>query len=235
MDGSSFDRFTRQFAHQGSRRWFLTRLGLFGGAVAGGAVLDEASAARRPAPAPRPISCPGRQFWDGSACACEDGFTRCGPDCCPDGQAECCDNACCYGSCWGEELCCPTGRIVCENACRDWECCVDNDCPQGEACNAETHTCGCQPVCNGLTCVDGCGGTCACGEGRTCLSNGSCAVPCSDNSECQQLGCLGCWQTSAGNFCGNDDPEIDTGCNNDSDNCPPGWVCSGSTWCVPIC
>ncbi len=220
MDGSSFDRFTRQFAHQGSRRWFLTRLGLFGGAVAGGAVLDEASAARRPTPAPRPISCPGRQFWEGSACACEDGFTICGPDCCPDGQAECCDNACCYGSCWGEELCCPTGRIVCEDACRDWAGCTNIDCGEGRICDQETHTCECYPACDGTRCFDGCGVAC-CPEGQSqCCGESCCTGSCFNGEFCCTAGDIYCqgacrdWECCTSDEC----PQGDS-CNQESHTC----------------
>jgi len=94
----------------------------------------------------------------------------------------------------------------------------------------------CQPSCDGLSCGDdGCGGACACGEGRTCLSNGSCAISCSDTSECRALGCEACWTTTGGLFCGNFEPSINNFCQNDSNRCPVGFVCSGSAFCVPLC
>src|SRR5690606_39935265 len=107
-------------------------LGLGGAAVAGSTVLDT-EAARRPAPTPRPPSCPGQQTWNGSECVCPAGSDTCGPDCCPTGVAQCCDQACCYGVCYGEELCCPTGGEFCpvtggECCPEGWTCCPDYGC-----------------------------------------------------------------------------------------------------------
>ena len=53
-----------------------------------------------------------------TGCCCPLGFEKCGPDCCTagsipapqPGHSECCDQACCIGTCYGEELCCPTNN-----------------------------------------------------------------------------------------------------------------------------
>lgn len=117
MDDRRFDHLTRSLAQAGSRRTLIKGLlGLGGSAVIGGMVhQSEALAARRPAPTPAPIRCPGTQVWNGTACACTIG-TTCGPACCT-GASQCCDNACCDGTCYGEELCCPAGYVVCNGQC----------------------------------------------------------------------------------------------------------------------
>ena len=117
MDDRRFDALARHLGQGGSRRRLLKGLlGLGGTAVVGSIQPRIGEAARRTTPSPTPAKCPGNQIWDGTACVCETG-TTCGPDCCPDGEAQCCDNACCYGTCYGEELCCPTGSIVVQSAC----------------------------------------------------------------------------------------------------------------------
>ncbi len=111
MDQRRFDAITRSIGERRSRRAVLAGvLGLAGLPFAG-----TARAARRTTPTPPPVSCPGSQFWNGSACACSEG-TACGPACCTEGGV-CCDGACCYGTCYGEELCCPTGMIEIGGAC----------------------------------------------------------------------------------------------------------------------
>ncbi len=131
MDDRRFDHFVRSLAARGSRRTLIKGLLGFSGivAVAGSALNDEVRAARRPTPTPKPVRCPGNQIWNGSACACESG-TECGSDCCPV-EAMCCDNACCFGECYGEGVCCPTGRLVCDGSCLPpGGCCTDDDCTE---------------------------------------------------------------------------------------------------------
>lgn len=122
MDDRRFDSLVKAVASGTSRRAMLKSMLGLGGAVLAGSTLqpDNVDAARRPTPTPRPPTCPGRQFWDGSDCVCpDDAPDRCGPDCCadtnypsPDSRhSECCDNACCFGTCYGEELCCPTNVV----------------------------------------------------------------------------------------------------------------------------
>ena len=86
---------------------------------------------------------------------------------CPEGQI------CSAGACV-----CAQGTILCEEQCRDWDCCTDLDCPATELCNSETHSCQCAPDCAGKTCgPDGCGGSCGeCGAQQTC-SSGNCVCP----------------------------------------------------------
>jgi hypothetical protein len=68
--------------------------------------LSGTRAARRPAPTPRPVTCPGIQVWNGVACTCPGGLFKCGPDCCG-AFGQCCDHACCGEGlvCGAEEIC----------------------------------------------------------------------------------------------------------------------------------
>ena len=75
----------------------------------------SADAARRPTPTPVPPRCPGNQIPGNGGCVCPAGLSKCGPACCNPSatgatHSECCDNACCKGHCYGEELCCPYPR-----------------------------------------------------------------------------------------------------------------------------
>jgi len=215
MDGSSFDRLARRLATGGSRRWLLVR----GAALAGvtlGAAASDGSAATRPRRLTGTPSCPGQQYWNGSACTCPEGASKCGAECCVAGQSQCCDDACCWGTCYGEELCCPAGKFVCDGACVDQECCTPN-CP--------VNFCG----------DNGCGGVCSCGGDRVCLSNGTCAIPCYDDPPCIAIGCDVCWwETREDSYCGRFDAPIFQACNNDTRNCPAGFICSGEG-CAAIC
>jgi hypothetical protein len=106
LDDRRFDSLTKLLASGGNRRRALKGLiGLSAVAVSGATRMD-ANAARRPARTPQPVTCPAHQQWDGNACVCPTENTKCGPDCCPDDSATCCDNACCFGVCYGEERCC---------------------------------------------------------------------------------------------------------------------------------
>src|SRR5688572_16146533 len=113
MDDRRFDSLVKALATGTSRRSvFKGLLGLGSVAVVGALRDDGADAARRPTPTPTPIRCPGRQVPVGGVCTCPaDAPQKCGPDCCNPagigpGHSECCDNACCFGICYGEELCC---------------------------------------------------------------------------------------------------------------------------------
>lgn len=244
MDDRRFDALTRTFATAGNRRQVLK--GLLGlGGLFGGAVARDARAARRPAPTPRPISCPGNQVPVDGVCTCPTG-AKCRAECCPE-NAECCDGACCYGACYGEELCCPTGKVVCDGQCRDWECCTNDQCAGNATFDPESHTCVCVPNCDGKACGDnGCDGSCgACPEGQTC-TEGACTCPsghlCSDNTchECctdtqcpanhvcdpQTRTCV-CAPNCDGKSCG------DNGCGGSCGTCPEGRVCrNGACGCA---
>jgi hypothetical protein len=101
-----------------NRRSFFGFLGGIGAlGLAGVALQDMAepgsvSAARRPTPTPRPVTCPGAQTPVGGVCQCVQpkapGPYKCGPDCCGS-AAQCCDNACCLAGfvCGPEEICIP--------------------------------------------------------------------------------------------------------------------------------
>ncbi len=232
MDDRRFDALTRALASGRNRRQLLKGLLGLGSAVATGAAVTEVQAARRPTPTPRPVTCPGSQIWNGSECVCPSG-TKCGPDCCADGQSECCDNACCYGTCYGEELCCPTGRDFCagtgECCAEGWSCCPEYGCISPEQCCSSTD---CPPdVCYSGACADGqtcqyvfdCtnddGGNCcpapACLRSE-CLEDGSCSEPAFDCTNDDGGGCcIEDWTCCPGLGC-----------------LPPGQCCTSDD-CVP--
>ncbi len=88
MDDRRFDSLVKAVASGASRRSVLKgMLGLGGAALTGGALVGrDAGAARRPELTPKPVSCPGRQTWNGSQCVCPgDAPAKCGPDCCTEG------------------------------------------------------------------------------------------------------------------------------------------------------
>lgn len=175
MDGNRFDQITRRLASGESRRSFLKQSAASLAAVAGLGKVASAGAARRPTPTPIPIRCPGSQVPSGNECVCLSG-TKCGPACCEAGS-QCCDNACCQGTCYGEELCCPTGQLVCNGAClAPGQCCVDSDCGPDYACSGNQCVCVPSTSCAtaGLNCgsfTDDCGGAYDCG---TCAQPQSC-------------------------------------------------------------
>ncbi len=256
MDDHRFDVLTKAFGSSGSRRRLLKGLLGVGGAAAIGTAIvpSESEAARRPTPTPKPVTCPGQQTWDVSQCTCPDGLSKCGPACCnPNGtgadHSECCDNACCQGTCYGEELCCPYPRAYCPttgeccpegaHCCDEFGClsidlcCSDADCTAfpNSSCDPGTHTCVCVPAtCASLgTCgqvSDGCGNTldCGCCTDADCQGSGFPNGWCDPNTHtcaCTQSSCpsSGCGTFSDG--CGSN---IECGCG-------LGYVCSGGT-CV---
>lgn len=240
MDDRRFDALTRLLGKGGSRRRILGSLLGIGGAVALGGLTSPAKtdAARRPTSPPTPPGCPGQQVLDGSDCVCPNGLSTCGPDCCtPNGsgaeQSVCCDNACCFGTCYGEELCCPYPRQWCDAT---GECCPDGTlCCAGIGCRAE---CACVPsTCEVGQCgevSDSCDGTLNCGDcdpGFVC-SNGQCV---DDFNTCREdeNACL-----ESGSHCGSGScscyPRLEGGTvcvdyfDDDSDDC--GW-CGGDSEC----
>lgn len=205
MDGNRFDDLTRGLASGFSRRSALKRSVGALAALAGIGRMADASAARRPAPTPRPVSCPGQQIWNDSACVCPDGAAQCGSDCCQPGST-CCDGACCFGACYGEELCCPTGQIVCEGAClAPGLCCIDSDCGPGFTCQG--HQCVCLPTTScesqGIECgpaTDDCGNALSCGDCEppaTCGGGGA-AGRCGCTSQMSCQGRCGTVETECG-------------------------------------
>ncbi len=231
MDDRRFDSLTKSLAAGANRRSLLKGfLGLSGAAVAGSMWFrEDASAARRPTPTPKPVTCPGIQVWDGSQCACPTG-TKCGPDCCQSGGT-CCDNACCYGNCYGEELCCPTGGIVCDGVCFEGTCCSDDECDEGLVCDTRSHTCVCQPDCVGKICGDdGCGGVCGlCGTDEAC-AGGGCFELCDGAGKCPQCSSWQCLPDAGRQIC---IALPQTPCY-PGDTCPEGTYCAAG-YCAQPC
>jgi hypothetical protein len=236
MDDSQFDRLTRALGSGHSRRAALkAALGLGGAAALAAGVTPNIDAARRPTPTPKPVTCPGAQHWDGTACVCPTGSDKCGPDCCPAG-AQCCDNACCHGECYGEELCCPSGGFVCNGQCRPYfegACCTDSDCQEGQACFDGI----CQSDCleNGSSCsagADCCSGICSAGVcyatlGGTCPGT---ADYCAGQSAtfCNNVPSCFCAQDAAGNVICMDHAV----CMDSCELCPAGTHCrEGGSCC----
>ena len=204
MDDRRFDALTKALAKSANRRGLLKGLFGLGGAAIAGEVLGpgDSEAARRPTPTPAPPKCPGNQTWNGSKCVCPAGLSQCipngGPACCNDvtiapgapGYSTCCDNACCQGTCYGEELCCPTNNRsggefpippthrICNTTSGpeccpfDDECCVVDGCCStvcyGGAANAN-YCCPVGDFCAGGSETDGicCTGSTTCCHGGT--------------------------------------------------------------------
>lgn len=210
MDDRRFDSLAKALAAGKSRRSVLKGLLGLGGAAAVGSLGMEhdAEAARRPAPTPKPVGCPGSQVWNGSACACEAGIT-CGPECCPEGVATCCDGACCFGECIAEEVCCPSEQ---------W--CADT----GECCPVGTVCCGTRG------CVAPEDATCCCNDLQRCW-DGLCFYKC-EISGCQE--CDAWWNCismlDTGNYCYAQQLDIDC----EIAPCPEGFVCYFGT-CINPC
>lgn len=211
MDDRRFDALARSLAGASSRRSILRGLLGIGGALTGWSALEaETDAARRPTPTPTPMRCPGQQTWDGFLCVCPgDAPHQCGPACCtgthddpylrPPEHSECCDNACCLGTCYGEELCCPTneqgtdlfplppshkvcdgpdGQVCCESVqqCCFVDGCCDTVCYGGMVGN--DFCCDVDRFCPG---IDQESGLC-CAGGETCCGAGTAENVCVDLS-----------------------------------------------------
>ena len=206
MDDRRFDSLTKALARGQSRRSVLKGLlGLGGAAAISGTLLDgSAEAARRPTPTPKPVKCPGNQTWNSTSntCVCPSTLSQCnangGPACCNDqlatpgdpGYSTCCDNACCNGTCYGEELCCrtnsragglPPTHEFCDGTCVDLtvagNCCDDGDCDDPcQICNHASHIC--VDRCDAQTqiCCTGQVGPGVCFTGNCC-----------DNSDCPSI------------------------------------------------
>jgi hypothetical protein len=165
----------------------------------------------------------------GSCCA--DDETVCGPACCPNGSSECCDNACCYGTCYGEELCCPTPRAYCavtgECCGSGASCCVDDGCCDG-ACFPNISGFDLCCAAPGQVCLDSnedffCFTTeSACCTSADCPSGGPCQV-----ATCVQ-GVCGLTNVADGGAC-DDGNECTSG-----DTCQSGVCTGGSAIVCPV-
>jgi hypothetical protein len=249
LDERKFDSFVRSLAPGQSRRSVLKAiLGVGGGAALGHMRSGgRAEAARRPTPTPKPVKCPGSQTWNGSACACTAG-TTCGAECCPVGVSECCDNACCYGKCMGEELCCATENYCPGATATDGLCCEGGQiCCDG---GTSGHACAesCAVVCDAGSEPSGEGGCVECGAG-TASPDGLACLPCAEgtyaagtgNAVCVACECNGCDPTTGTCQCVETDGECDANtvccrgfclggsCYCDADN--TGQVCNAADYC----
>ncbi len=217
MDDRQFDSLVKALATGVSRRILIKGLlGLGGAAAIGHSLRDEGvDAARRPAPTPTPLRCPGIQIASGNQCVCPNGNPTCGPDCCnPAGigsaHSECCDQACCFGHCYGEELCCDFPLVFCEAQneccgpgtpqCCGSEGCCDHACcpaPGGSAlcCEGDTPYC-CGDGCCSKPCCEGPNGSSVCcdGDGETCCPDGVCILEggCCGDRDCGEGTCWRC-------------------------------------------
>jgi hypothetical protein len=152
-------------------------------------------------------------------------------------KVACIDNS----HCQLQQYCDPTGdAYTCVDGCTQ-----DDDCPSGEACEAESHSCqpaGCRSTV--LDCAygelcDPASGTCAADErahcqlcdamaAGICPGDGECAVDVDDDELCQRdEDCApeqSCDELDGGRYCHTDrcrylcDPD-------DPDACPRGWAC----------
>lgn len=208
-------------------------LGLAGGAVVA-ASLEDADAARRPTPTLAPPKCPGRQQPVNGQCVCPaDAPNKCGPACCTSvpggapgpGHSECCDNACCFGTCYGEELCCPYPREFCSitgECCPEgWTCCPGYGClPPGLCCTAAD--CPAQS-CQAATCT----------EEHTCSYAFDCSVEdgCCPAEVCYRSDCSGEGTCQEPVFDCNYDNGGTESCCDEGLTCQPDGTCI----CVPVC
>ncbi len=250
MDDRRFDSLTKSLAAGANRRTLLKGLLGLGGAATAGSILldDDADAARRPTPTPKPPSCPGQQTPVGGQCVCQTpkapGPEKCGPDCCnPAGigaaHSECCDNACCYGVCYGEELCCSTNprpgglpplQYFCDSD-DGVECCFSaQDCCRVDGC--------CDTFCHGgLLGNDSC-----CPAEQVCLGgDDSDDICCNAGETCCGSGTNGryCADFSTGGCCETSDcpPPANGACANECvvGQCQPVTCSSGQICCQGAC
>ncbi len=217
MDDRRFDWLAKGMAQGRSRRSLLkVALGLGAGVTAGTPALQSTEAARRgfsgpTFPSPTPVPPVG----------CAEGSSPCGSECCPDNDSMCCGSTCCYGACYGNNLCCASPRVFCglsstccepgakccDNGgeCYDTskgECCYDSDCPSGGKC------------CPELGCVSGPNACCSdsdCPSGDICTENNTCCHATCTPGHCHLDGC--------GRVC----------------PCPDGYACVGNGTCAKAC
>jgi len=136
--------------------------------------------------------------------------------------------------------------------------CVERTCGN-DGCGGSCGGCGANQVCHGGTCCvpesrgDTCAGRCGtrtnncgqpvacatCAAGQQCLSNGSCAIVCTDNADCPST-CGGCSNpdVEGAHHCIGDFVRPEVFCTSTTD-CPPGSHCqnigAASSVCISVC
>jgi hypothetical protein len=145
------------------------------------------------------------------------------------------------------------GKGRCRPNCTDRTCGSDGCGGSCGACDAGQVCAGgacCQPESRSATCVGRCGTRrnncgrpveCAtCPTGQVCLSNGSCAIACTDNNDCDACGggaCADLPNVEGQRHCTNDLVQPITTCTATAD-CPPGSTCKdlgGGGVCIDLC
>jgi hypothetical protein len=141
----------------------------------------------------------------------------------------------------------------CTPNCADRTCGTDGcggtcgTCPADEPCVGGRC---CRPESRGATCAGRCGtrrNTCgqpvacaACPTGQVCLGNGSCAIACTNNNDCDGCGggaCADLPNVEGERHCVNDQVQPVTTCTATAD-CPPGSTCKdtgGGGVCFDLC
>lgn len=246
MEDRHFDALIRGFSSSDSRRRLLAKLGA--AAIAGGLLAlpneEETTAAGR-----RKRRKKRHQHGQNRRRQGRRGRRR--KPCSPNSLAQTCAGACgsIVNNCQQAVEC---GSCVCDPPCSACQTCnavtrqcIPDPAQQGAACGASTQEqcvdgeCICFPdcanKCSGAD--DGCGGVCtnACAAGKTCLSNGSCAVPCPNGgNDCTAAGCGNrCIGTAEGSVCSLADGAGGCSGGNNAD-CPTGRACSGAI-CEVVC
>ncbi len=194
MDGSQFDRMTRDLAKGTSRRTLVKSLiGIGGALIAGNRLgLDRAEAARRgfpgptlPGNLPMPPICPDCQAWNGATCVCASGIA-CDTGCCGEGTV-CVDGSCVTppptcadGQSWNGSACeCAVGLTCGSVCCADGTMCSSGACIPNPGCLALEQPC-IQPTdcCSNYCANSVCrsiphGGGCFVGETRIAKADGT--------------------------------------------------------------
>jgi hypothetical protein len=204
-----------------------------------------------------------------SACAVPSGGTAtcngstCGIRCSGSLSKACTDHCaaqCCTDSdCSGNDRC-VSGSCVCQKQCSSRVCGSDGcmgscgTCPTNYTCTTAGQ-CDCQERCDGTRCgpnTDGCGGTCACTGGKSCISGACEAVPsvydaCTPNGgsfgpgNCSNgLFCVGvagtgnfCYEEKTGSICAGDYfPAFNTICLKSCDPTVGSAGCPAKTHCI---
>jgi hypothetical protein len=221
LDSSKFDELTKALATATSRRQALRRIGgILGGTALAGLI-------------------PGLAFASNSACAkfCNAVF----------GADTLAASKCISDAAHGKGLCRQCGSVAPSSIC----CTRDSSgfcssyigahcpCPSGQTCqNGKCAPC----IVNWGTCsgnTDCCSGNCSngfcCGSGQVGLCNGSCATPCTANTDCS-AGCVCAPDLSGATYCSPLNFEGNR-CGTDC-GCPHGQFCGigefGGT-CIALC